>query len=133
VRREDLRSDLETEAVKKRTERRPAKISGWREDAVRTSAVTKHMAKAFSWSVWLRRGVMVISTLEFTEATDGHGESIWQWNITVSRKAERPSDDEVKQALACFGMSAAVESGGGGSARHFWLTVDPARRPEAST
>lgn len=111
------------------TEKRPHKVSGWREQKRHASGIAKYV-EALSFSVWLRRGVMAVSALENAEAPDGTKEVIPQWHISFSKFNARCPDDEVRQALACFGLAGAEEDNHhpGGLARHFWMPLDPARR-----
>jgi hypothetical protein len=115
-------------------EARPSKLSGWREHRQRARAVSSNL-NAISHSVWIRRGVFLISALEMAEAPDGKGDSIPQWHVSMSQfvggETSRCSDKECQQALACFGLSGAEEDNHHpGNARHFWMPVDPKRRVE---
>lgn len=107
----------------------PARNSGWRELKQHADKIRGHI-QAISYSAWYRRGVMAVSALELAEAPDGRGDVIPQWHISFAGNNRRSTDEEVRQALACFGIAGAEEDNHhpGGRARHFWVPVDPSRR-----
>lgn len=112
----------------KRGERTPNAGSGFVEQPARAAKIAAHI-RALSYSVWYRSGVMVVSALEMADAPDGRGDMIPQWHISIAGNRRRSTDVEVRQTLVCFGMMDAEEDNHHpGVARHFWLTVDPARR-----
>lgn len=111
---------------------RPGKVSGWREIiGARGRAMVAFVdSLPDAKSAWIRRGVTVISALELAEAPDGTKQTIPQHHISIGHAdGRRPTDIEVKQARACFGMSEAEEDNHSpGVARHLWLPCDPRRR-----
>lgn len=111
----------------KTIEKRPAAGSGWHRR--RVAAAEKYLDAAYH-SIWMRNGIVAMSTLELAEAPDGKGDSIPQWHISFSRGGEeRCADREVNQALVCFGLVGAEEDNHHpGIARHFWMPLDPSRR-----
>lgn len=112
-------------------ERKPNKASGWRR-ASGFDPRTVFAGNTLGCSAWIRRGVMMVSALENAEAPDGSGETIPQWHVSMSSEGpKRCTDVEVRQALACVGMTGAEEDNHHpGVARHFWMPVDPKRRVE---
>lgn len=116
-----------------RREMRPNKASGWREMiGIDLAALNKDIS-ALSLSVWHRRGVFVISTLEMAEAPDGGKDVIPQWHVSISTRlggvVRRSTDQECRQVAACFGVAGAEEDNHHpGIARHYWMPMDPKRR-----
>lgn len=111
------------------TEKRPPKHSGWFESRNKAIAVAEFV-KASSFSVWLRRGVTVISASIRAHAPDGSKEVIPQWHLSFRADGRRCNDEEVRLGLASFGIAGAEEDNHhpGGGARHFFMPVDPKRR-----
>ena len=108
-------------------------FGGWRELPGHAAKVKIAMGKKpllVALSVWYRNQVMVVSALEIAEAPDRRGDAIPQWHISIAGKNRRATQVETEQALVCFGMADAEEDNHhpGGQARHFWKTIDPARR-----
>lgn len=113
-------------------EKRPSPISGWREQKRRARGVSANL-DADSHSVWIRRGIFLISALELADAPDGKGDAILQWHLSMSLYTDahsvRCSDIDCAQALTSFGLVGAEEDNHHpGVARHFWMPVDPSRR-----
>src|SRR4029077_12117474 len=83
----------------------------------------------YEHEVWGYGPLRVISEVMDMEAPDGSGDVIPQWHISISRKGERCDDHDVGRVLRAFEMEGAEEDNHHpGVARHFFLTVDPARR-----
>jgi hypothetical protein len=83
---------------------------------------------AIAISAWQCGPVCVITALEDAEYPDGDGHGP-QWHVSISRRGQRPSADDVTRALRAFGLVGAEEDNHHpGNARHFWLPVDPAHR-----
>lgn len=118
------------ESGAKKGEKLPGKLSGWIFDKHRTKAMPFDH-KAIGLSVWKRSGVVVISALENAHAPDGSLDVIPQWHLSVSHSGARASDEVVRQTLASFDMTGTEEDNHHpGTARHFWMPVDPRRRVE---
>lgn len=79
--------------------------------------------------LWERRGVRVISTLDWAKLPQ-RSDTGPQWHISVSNGGKyRPTPNEVARALRDFDMVDAEEDNHHpGVARHFWMPVDPAHR-----
>ncbi|HEY3500707.1 MAG TPA: hypothetical protein VGK73_38710 [Polyangiaceae bacterium] len=81
-------------------------------------------------STWTDGLVLVVSALELAELPDGSGRAGEQWHISISRGGgKRAKPHDVRRALRAFGMVSAEEDNHEpGSARNFWMPVDPAAR-----
>lgn len=100
------------------TERRPTR-GNWERAPLRFPFLT---------SAWRCGPVTVISALENAEYPDGVGAGP-QWHISVTRRGQRPGAADVERALRAFRMVGTEEDNHHpGSARHFWLPVDPSKR-----
>jgi hypothetical protein len=94
----------------------------------RIHASPGQLPPALSISAWQCGPVCVISALEDAEYPDGDGTGP-QWHISITRRGERPTADDVTRALRAFGLVDAEEDNHHpGNARHFWLPVDPSHR-----
>jgi hypothetical protein len=87
--------------------------------------------RAIAVSAWQRGPACVISALELAEYPDGNGFGP-TWHVSVSRLGKRPKWHDVRGALRAFGIVTEAEEDNHhpGSARHFWVPLDPARRAE---
>lgn len=82
-----------------------------------------------SLSAWQSGPIVVLSALELAEPPDKQGDPIPQWHISVADVGKRPGPKHVRRALRAFGLVGAEEDNHHpGTARHFWMPVDPARR-----
>lgn len=103
---------------------------GWRE--IPTGAWGdgwRSLPSVISVSAWQRGPACAISALELAEYPDGNGFGP-QWHVSVSRMGKRPKPHDVRGVLRAFGIVAICEEDNHhpGSARHFWVPVDPVRR-----
>jgi len=70
-------------------------------------------------------GMRVLSSVDWVSGADGKG---LEFHISISAMGGRANRDQVRQALADFGMRKGIEDNHvpNGKARNFWLPVDPA-------
>lgn len=105
-------------------EKRPRRDRGWTEIPFPREARTENTLVGSAWSL---RSVRVISELCNAELPGvGVGPT---WHVSVTRLARRPMLRDVEHALRDFDLVGAEEDNHHpGSARHFFLPVDPAHR-----
>ncbi len=106
------------------SERRP-KDGRWLRIGIPPSIAAKTPSATSAWQLG---HVCVVSSLAIAEMPDGNGSGP-QWHVSISDRGARPKDKHVRRAKRAFGMVGAEEDNHHpGAARHFWLTIDPARR-----
>jgi hypothetical protein len=76
-------------------------------------------------------GIRAISAVEFLEFKGGNGEKRFEYHLSISNAGRRANQDQVKQAVADFGMEGAEEDNHSASVtRNFWLPVGAKVAPE---
>jgi hypothetical protein len=107
-------------------EKRPRRGRGWMEMPCPRAARLENTVAASAWS---KGAVRVISELCNAELPGADGESGPTWHLSVTRLARRPMPRDVEHTLRDFDLTGAEEDNHHpGSARHFFMVVDPARR-----